>query len=171
MDPSQKKPLIGQTQNGHFGSGQLEVSFAGGSKKCHFGPFKGAEILLLAPKPPFLGGFGPLQGQILYWDADFWPFLQSFGQIWTPRGSFGGPILQSSWCPSTGFGWFWVVQGLYRAKTGLKQGVLAHILYWDTGLTEGWVWGGGPVLQSNRCPTTGFGWFWPIWACTGPKPP
>ena len=108
----QKKPLIGQTQNGHFGSGQLEVSFAGGSKKCHFGPFKGAEILLLAPKPPFLGGFGPLQGQILYWDADFWPFLQSFGQIWTPRGSFGGPVLQSNRCPSTGFGWFWVAKWL-----------------------------------------------------------
>ena len=39
----------------------------------------------------------------------------------------------------------WVVlanMGLYRACTGGKQGVLAHILYWDTGLTEGWVWGG-----------------------------
>ena len=41
-----------------------------------------------------------------------------------------------------------MVQGLYRAKTGLKQGVLAHILYWDTGLTEGWVregWSGSSV--------------------------
>ena len=151
MDPSQKKPLIGQTQNGHFGSGQLEVSFAGGSKKCHFGPFKGAEILLLAPKPPFLGGFGPLQGQILYWDADFWPFLQSFGQIWTPRGSFGGPILQSSWCPSTGFGWFWGCTGLYRGCTGV-QGLLHRGLHrFDVGTNPGGGYGPGAVDMRITC--------------------
>ena len=74
----------------------------------------------------------------------------------TPQGSKTtqkGSFLQSKWSPSTGFGWFGAQMGLYRPKTG----VLAHILYWDTGLTEGWVRGGGPVLQSSWCPSTGLG--------------
>ena len=119
----------------------------------------------MAPKPPFLGGFGPLQGQILYWDADFWPFLQSFGQIWTPRGSFGGPILQSNRCPSTGYGPKPPVQPLYSPCTGQYRPKTTQILYWDTGLTEERTTSPRPILQSNRCPSTG------VWAKTPCLPP
>ena len=61
-----------------------------------------------------------------------WPDLDPQGVI-RGSGSSVKPVSQYR---------IWVVLGVYRGCTGAVQGVLAHILYWDTGLTEGWVWGG-----------------------------
>jgi len=50
------------------------------------------------------------------------------------------------------------------ACTGPKQGVLAHILYWDTGLTEGWVSREVRFFSQVGVPVQD-------WGCTRAKPP
>ena len=84
----------------------------------------------------------------------------------------------------------WVQQGCMQANPvctrvvpGLNPCVHPNplcttpILYWDTNLTEEPDLPGTPILQSNRCPSTGYGpkppvlgLYRPIWAPNHPNP-
>ena len=73
-----------------------------------------------------------------------------------------------------------VQQGLCTGQTPVCTGFglcTTPILYWDTDLTEEPDLPGTPILQSNRCPSTGYGpkppvlgLYRPIWAPNHPNP-
>ena len=67
--------------------------------------------------------------------------------------------------------------GLFKGVLALYRPILAkttQILYWDTNLTEEPDHPSRPILQSNRCPSTGYGPKPPVYPlfspCTAPVP-